>query len=415
MFQALAVRNFRYLWSGRAVSLLGSWLLVVAVPAHVFALTGSLLATGLTLVAEYLPPLLVGPIGGVLADRWDRRRVMITADLFRAAAVALMLFATSEQALWLVYLALFAESTGSVLFRPAAQALTPEVVGTGTGLSSANSLNAFTDGTVRLVGPPLGAALLTLTSFQVLITVDVVSYLISAAAIAMTSVASTPDRERPPILRSVFRDLTDGLRVLRGLPIALVLLPLTAVFLAANASLSALLVPFGVRQLGGTAQVGLVVSGLGVGFLIGAVLIRALVDHVQPRYLLAAAQLTTAVGFFVLFHSTSLAVAIPAAVAIGVFGSMTLVTPQTVLQRVVPNDLLGRISSIFFAAEALATLLGALAGPLLAGKLSLSSAAAWACAVTAAGALTGVVLVPLLPNLVPRSALSETQKDVSTG
>jgi len=396
VFEALAVRNFRYLWGGRVVSQLGSWLLVVAIPAHVFAVTGSLLATGLTRVAEYLPPLVVGPVGGVLADRWDRRRVMITADLFRGAAVALMVFAATGQALWLLYVALVAESTGSVLFRPAAQALTPVVVGTGTGLSSANSLNAFTDGTVRLVGPPLGVALLTVTSFPVLITVDVASYLVSAAAIAMTSVASRPDRERRPILRAVFGELADGLRVLRGLPMALVLLPLTAVFLAANASLSALLVPFGVRRLGGSEQIGLVVSALGVGFLLGAVGIRKLVDHVQPRYLLAAAQLTTAVGFFVLFSSESLVVAIPAAVGIGVFGSMTLVIPQTVLQRVVPNDVLGRISSIFFAAEALATLLGALAGPLLAERLSLFSAAVWACVVTVAGALAGVVMVPML-------------------
>ena len=398
MFKALTVRNFRFLWGGRAVSLLGSWLLVVAVPAHVFALTGSLLATGLTLVAEYLPPLVLGPIGGVLADRWDRRRVMIAADLSRAAAVSLMVFATSHPALWLLYLALVAESAGSVLFRPTAQALTPLVVGTGTGLSSANSLNAFTDGIVRLVGPPLGAALLTLTNFRILIAVDVASYLLSAAAIAMTSVTAKTNPARSPIVRAVMRDLADGLRVLRGLSVALVLLPLTAVFLAANASLSALLVPFGVRQLGGSQQVGFVVSGLGVGFLIGAIAIRPLVDHVQPRYLLAAAQLATAAGFFALFSATSLAVAIPAAVSIGVFGSMTLVTPQTVLQRVVPNDALGRVGSVFFAAEALATLLGALGGPLLAERLSLFSAAVWACAVTAAGAVTGLVLLPLLPK-----------------
>jgi len=235
VFKALAVRNFRYLWGGRAVSQLGSWLLVIVIPAHVFALTGSLLATGLTLVAEYLPPLLLGPIGGVLADRWDRRRVMITADLFRAAVIVLMLFTTTGQTLWLLYVVLVAESTGSVLFRPAAQALTPIVVGTGTGLSSANSLNAFTDGTVRLVGPPLGAALLTLTSFPVLVVVDVLSYLVSAVAIAMTSVPLTPADKRLPIFRAMIGDLAGGLRVLRGIPIALVLLPLTVLFLAANA------------------------------------------------------------------------------------------------------------------------------------------------------------------------------------
>lgn len=389
MLEALRIRDFRLLWTGRTVSLLGSWLLVIAIPAHVYALTGSLLATGLTLVAEYLPPLLLGPFAGVVADRWDRRRVMITADLFRAAAVALMLFVTAGHSLWLVYAALIAESTGAVLFRPAAQAQVPAIVGTGSGLSSANSLNAAVDGTVRLVAPPLGAVILTFAGFQTLIWIDVASYLVSAVAIALTTRTTAQAASK-----RVLADLAGGWKVLRGLPIARALLPLTAVFLMANASLSALLVPFGVRQLGGSEQIGLVVSALGAGFLLGAVVIRGLVDRVQPRLLLAASQLATAVAFLVLFSSTSLVVALPAGVAIGAFGSMTLVTPQTALQRAVPNEALGRISAVFLTAEALATLVGALAGPLLAQAVSLSAAVVVACVVTAGGALAGLAVMP---------------------
>jgi len=146
VLDALKIRDFRRLWIGRLISTAGSWLLVVALPAYVFHLTGSLLATGLTMVAEYLPALLLGPLVGVLTDRWDRRRVMLAADVFRAVVVAGMLFATSAGSVWVIYLALVAESVGSVLFRPAAQAMTPAIVGTGSGLSSANSLNAVTDG-----------------------------------------------------------------------------------------------------------------------------------------------------------------------------------------------------------------------------------------------------------------------------
>src|SRR3954467_8831090 len=113
MLQALRVRDFRLLWSGRLVSLLGTWLLTVAVPAYVLELTGSVMATGLTLAAEYLPLLLLGPFAGVLADRWDRRRLMYTTDLFRAGAVALLLIVDSPGMVWLLYLALFAESAGS--------------------------------------------------------------------------------------------------------------------------------------------------------------------------------------------------------------------------------------------------------------------------------------------------------------
>jgi MFS family permease len=122
VLEVLRIRDFRLLWSARLVSMLGSWLLVVAIPAYVLELTGSLAATGLTLAAEFLPPLLLGPAAGVLADRWDRRRLMIATDLLRAAAVALLLFARGPGDVWIVYLALVAESAGTVLSRPASSA-----------------------------------------------------------------------------------------------------------------------------------------------------------------------------------------------------------------------------------------------------------------------------------------------------
>lgn len=375
------MRDFRFLWGGRAISLLGSWLLVVAVPAHMYALTGSVFATGLTLAAEYLPALLLGPMAGVLVDRWDRRRVMIAADLFRACAVAVMLIGTPTA----IYVAVVAESVGAVLFRPAAQAHVPAVVGTGRALSSANSWNAATDGVVRLVGPPLGGVLLAWAGFEVLIGLDVASYLVSAVAIACTRKRSTTKTTRPG-----FRA---GLKALADLPLARALLPLTGVFLAANAALSALLVPFGVRNLGGSTQIGMVLSALGIGFLAGAALVRWL-DRLQLRTVLAGAQLITAGGFTVLFSARELGMAMIAAIVIGTFGSVTVVAPQTALQRTADNEHLGRISAVFLAVEALATLIGAIAGPWVAQSFSLEVAAMGAAVITAAGAMVGAVTVP---------------------
>ncbi len=384
------MRDFRFLWGGRTISLLGSWLLVVAVPAHVYALTGSVFAAGLTLAVEYLPALLLGPFAGVMVDRWDRRRVMIAADLFRAAAVTGMMVGTPVA----IYVAVIAESVGAVVFRPAAQAHVPAVVGTGPALSSANSWNAAADGVVRLVGPVLGGALLAWAGFEVLVALDVASYLLSAVAIACTRGSSGSGTERP--------GLRDGLKALGELRLARVLLPLSGVFLMANASLSALLVPFGVQRFGGTTQVAVVLSALGVGFLGGAVLVRWL-DRIELRVTLAGAQLMTAAGFVVLFSAAELRVAMAAAVVIGTFGSVTLIAPQTALQRVVPNEVLGRIAAVFLAVEALATLVGAVAGPWLAESVSVRFAAMAAAAVTALGALVGVVTVPRVMLAAKRS------------
>ena len=106
MFQALRIPDFRLLWGGGLISSLGSWLLVLAVPAHILLVTGSLRDTGLTLAAQYLPQLVLGPVAGVFTDRWDRRRLMIGTNLFRAGAVAVMLLGTSPGRYWVLYAAL---------------------------------------------------------------------------------------------------------------------------------------------------------------------------------------------------------------------------------------------------------------------------------------------------------------------
>jgi predicted MFS family arabinose efflux permease len=401
MLQALRIRDFRLLWGGGLISSLGSWLLILAIPAHIFLVTGSLRDTGLTLAANYLPLLLLGPVAGVFTDRWDRRRLMIATDLFRAGAVAVMLLGIAPGRYWVLYVAMIAESSGYVLFTPALQARTPAVVGTGTLLSSANSLNAVTDGTVRLIGGPLGGILLTAYGIRWLICADALSYLLSAAALCRTS---RPDGERPDhkaTIGEVARDLIEGVNVLRNQPVARALLPAAVIFLAANASLSAVLIPFGVQRLGGSEQTGFLLSCLGVGFLAGAPVLRALLDRVQPRTLLTASLTGTAVAYLLLFTSSSLATALPAAAAVGMFGSMSLVTPQTTMQRVIPNAALGRVSAVFLTGEAAATLTGAVAGPCIAQAAHLTGVAAAASLTTlSAAALTSLIL-PRMSAIIP--------------
>ena len=384
MLQALRIRDFRLLWAGGLISGLGSWLLVLAVPAHVFLASGSLRDTGLTLAAEYLPLLLLGPVAGVITDRWDRRCLMIAANLFRAGAVAVMLAGTGPSRFWVLYLALIAESGGGVLYSPAAQARTPGIVGTGPVLSGANALNALADGTTRLIGGPLGGVLLTRVGFTWLICADALSYLISTAANALTS---RPHYRASGTATHLRRDFTEGIRALRREPAARTLLPVVTIFLAANASLSAVLIPFGVERLGGSVHTGYLLSCLGVGYLLAAPALRLSLDRIRPRVLLAATLTAWAAAVIVMFTSSTLAIALPAAVAIGMSGSMSLVISQTIVQRVIPDALLGRVMAVFLTAEAAATLAGAVAGPFLAQAGGLAVLATVAALLTSSAAV----------------------------
>src|SRR6185437_14001950 len=271
MFLALRIRDFRLLWSGGAISYLGSWLLVLAVPADIFLVTKSLAATGLTLACEYAPQLLLGPVAGVLTDRWNRRLVLIWSNLGRGVIVAAMLFALAPGRYQIFYLALVAESAGTALAVPALRARIPAVVGTGPLLTSANSLNSVSNGVVRLIGGPIGGILFAALGIRVLIVADALSYLVAAGAILATAreTSQAPSSGKASASR-LFGDLREGLAILMRERSARALLPVSVIFLAANACLTSVVVAFGLTRLGGSQATGLLFSALGIGFLAGA-------------------------------------------------------------------------------------------------------------------------------------------------
>ncbi len=156
------------------------------------------------------------------------------------------------------------------------------------------------------------------------------------------------------------------------------------IFLAANASLSAMLIPLGIQRLGGSEHTGFLLSCLGVGFLLGAPLLRALLDRVQPRTLLTATLTATAAGVLPAVH---LDLADHRAARRGRHRHVRLhvrVIPQTAMQRVIPNAVLGRISAVFLTGEAASACSAGVAGPFLAQAVHLTGLAIAASLVTLA-------------------------------
>ncbi|WNV85555.1 MFS transporter [Umezawaea sp. Da 62-37] len=389
MLRALDVADFRLLWAGRLVSDLGSYLLIVAIPFHVHQLTGSATATGLTLAVESLPAVLVGPMAGVRVDRWNRRRIMIAADLLRAGAILLILFADRPERVWWVYLALLAESLGTVFFRPAARAMTPDVVGLGPDLVAANSLNALSTGTVRLVGPPLGAALLVWSGLPALILLDAASYLVSALAITAitTRTTTTGDGSAKP--------LRDGLAFTAGHPVLRGLLVLNTAFFTANAVFTALLVPFvSQRFTDSPGAVGYLVSALGAGYLLGAPVAGLLVRRLTPSRLMLLGQTGVGLCFAAMVNAPTLVVAIAAAGIAGVPGSVLMTTIDTTVQRGAPSALRGRVGAAFHVSDAVAALLGASAAAVLGAHHPITSVLTWSAVAILCTAAAGLLILP---------------------
>jgi MFS family permease len=394
MTGALGIRDFRYLLSAGLVSNLGSWLLVVAVPYRVFQLTGSATATGLTLAAESLPALVVGPVAGVFVDRWDRRRVMIVTNVVSAGALLGIPLADRPDRLGWLYAALVVENLGLVFFRPAARALLPAVVGTGPLLVGANSLVGVVNGVVQLAGPPLGAVLLTWLGLPGLVLLDLVSYLLSATVITMVGYRAAVGERSARTVRAVAAELAAGLRCTAGNRTLRGLLPLTVLFFLANAVFTTLLIPFMTGRFGAhPAVIGVQLSALGAGFLLGAPLAGLFTDR-PPRVPLVLGPAGVGGCFAVLANAPTAVVAVVATGLAGLPASLLLVTVETTVTRATPAPLRGRVGAVFLAGNAAAELVGALVGALAGGAGDLSVVLTVSAAVILLCAAWAPVLLP---------------------
>src|SRR5215472_5333000 len=176
-------RNFALLWTGGFISQTGDWLLMIGLPIAVYLLTGSALVTSTVFIIDLVPPLLFGPLAGVLVDRWDRRRIMIVVNLLQTLALLPLLAVHAKSDLWIVYVVSFVEAMLALLTNPAENALIPQLVGQEQVLQ-ANSLAGLGTALARLIGSPLGGVIVGFGGLDGIVLLDAASFLIAGILIA---------------------------------------------------------------------------------------------------------------------------------------------------------------------------------------------------------------------------------------
>src|SRR5215212_1914481 len=185
------LKNARFLrlWIGQGTSFLGDAVSMVALVVLVVQITGSASAVGGALVARLLPTL-ASPLAGVLADRLDRRLVLVASDLARAVLVVGLVFATN---LATIYVLIFLLGLARTLFNPTVRAAFPSVVGVGD-LTRANALIGGTFSISETAGPALGGLLVATVGVDAAFVLDAATYLISAAMLSLIPL-TRPERE----------------------------------------------------------------------------------------------------------------------------------------------------------------------------------------------------------------------------
>lgn len=392
-------REFRLLFSGQAVSVLGDRMALVALAFAVLEIGGSASDVGLVLAAGTFPLVATVLAGGVFADRVSRRAVMVVADLVRIASqgamAALLIGGVAE--VWM--LALLAGVTGAAtgFFSPASTGLLPEIVLTEQ-LQPANALRASAVSTGEILGPAAGGVLVAAAGAGWAIAIDAVTFAVSAACLALLRVP-TPDAAQ----RSSFvADLREGWAAFRSRRWVWAFVAYFAIVNLLWGAWSALGPIVSERDLGGAAAWGTILAAMGVGALAGS-LVAA---HVKPsRPLLFAA---LADGLFAL-PLAFLAAAPPVPlIALGALLSgagmaLSISVWESTLQRHVPADSLSRVSSYdWFGSLAFYPLGLAIWGPIAAViGIGVSLWLSFGLAVAAILALLSVPDIRHLPAAVP--------------
>lgn len=372
---ALAVPDLRRLLTGLVISLTGSWAYNVALLAFVFERTHSLGWVGAAGLVRFIPALVLSAYGGVIAERFERIRLMVGSDLLcavwqgGAAAVA----ASSGPVVVVLALAALTSAT-SVVYSPSVAATIPSMVGEDE-LVAANALNDTIDNLVVVAGPAIGALLLLAGSPAVAFSVNAVSFLISAAVVSRIRTRTQPVDVTEEGSTGIGGQLAVGARTIISLPAARTLVAFSALVSFVYGTDTVLFIDVSARRLGtGTHGFGYLLAGLGIGGLAMAAGMDRLsrLPRLAPIILAGAAGYCLPTALLTVVHSPELAFVLQI-----IRGSSTLVVDVlaiTSLQRAVPSDQLARVFGIFFAFVLGAISLGTLITPPVISALGLDGA-----------------------------------------
>lgn len=401
-FAALAVPNYRRYYSGQAISLIGTWMQMTAQSWLVLTLTHSSTKLGVIIALQTLPVLLLGPYGGVIADRVDKRKLMIALQSAMGvqALILGLLTVTGGVRYWEIGLLAALLGLNNAFENPARQSFMLEMVGT-EHLRNAVSLNSVLVNTARSIGPAVAGILIATVGDGVCFLLNAVSFVaVVASLITLNADALTPT-EPTPRARGQLRE---GLRYVKSTPELAVPLLMMAVAGCLTYEFQVSLPVMASRGLhAGAAGFGFMTAAMGIGAVAGGLLVAARGKIGLRPLVLSAAGFGVALAFATL--APTLALELVALAFVGWASISFMSMGNSTLQLTAEPGMRGRVMSLWFVAFQGSTPIG---GPLVGWLMAVAGARAGlglgavTCFVVALGGL--VALGSVRPRLRAKAA-----------
>ncbi len=352
-------RNFRWLWCGQLVSLLGDWFNLIASAILIAELSGSGFAIGVLFTIRMAVPFLVAPLAGICADRYNRKHVLIATDLVRAVVVLGFLFVKDAEDIWLLYLLTVVLFGVSGFFSPARSAILPDVV-SARELGTANALGAATWSVMLAVGAAIGGVTTGLLGSEAAFLLDGLTFLVSAGFLAKIKLPERPTNRRSG---SGGAKLTSFRYMFQHPDVVFIVLHKAALSLLMSTGVQVILVDIAqnhfVIGVGGALGLGLMYCVNGIGSGIGPILARRWTGDrdVPLRRSIVLGYLIAAAGIALIAPLFNLGAVLLGGLVRSIGGGIVWVFSTQLLLVRVPNEIRGRIFGTEFG---LFTLMGGL-------------------------------------------------------
>lgn len=345
-------------------SQLGDWLYNAALLAYVFVATGSAAWVGAATIVRLLPFMLLGPVGGAIADRFDRRKVLLVGDLIRFAVMLVLTAVVWADGPIAVVIALTAvASAAGTAERPAAIAILPRLVGEAR-IGPANALLHTVQDVGVVIGPGLGALILTFAPIEWAFVANAATFAISAAFVS--TMRGSPPRAGGAATDNIASHVFDGFRTARATPFVLPLLLVVGMVEFTYGAQTVQLVLYAEQQLDlGSSGYGWLLAASGVGGLLSVLVNHRLSTSHRVAAIVAITGVMACATQLVYAGTDVVALALAVTVVGGVGLVACEVVAETALVRITPGDSLGRVMGVFDALSVAAMIAGALLAAVL--------------------------------------------------
>ena len=409
---AMRHRNYRLFFAGQGLSLVGTWMMTVAQSWLILELTGDPLLLGVVAAVQWLPVLVLGLFGGLIADTLPKRRTMLGTQSFAALLSLTMaiLVLTGTVAVWHVIVVAFLLGIRNAVDLPTRQAFSVEMVGR-ENVGNAVALNSAVFNGARVIGPAVAGITIGAFGVGVAFLIDSISYLaVIFALLAMreTDLHTRPGIERPTTVRAVMGNLAEGLGyVRRTRPVILSILTVGLVS-TFGMNFTVVIPPFVQEVLHGDATTyGFLMAATGLGSVTSALTI-AFSGRTMPL-VIGLGGATLGAALIVLGGSSTFSIALLAMFVAGIGSIAMAATANTLVQLTVPDQLRGRVMSVYTTVFAGSTPFGGL----IAGAIASGFGAA--TAIVFGGALSLATGVAAMASIRGRTILARRHRTLPDG